>query len=113
MRAWRGCPGPGMDVIDIARYLGALVLVLALVGFAALAARRYGIAGFVQGTVQRRLSITETLMIGPRQKLLLVRRDGSEHLVLIVPQGASLIESGIVAPAVPKQSLLTAETVTP
>jgi len=102
-----------MDVIDIARYLGALLLVLALVGFAALAARRYGIAGLVQGTVPRRLSITETLMIGPRQKLLLVRRDGTEHLVLVGPQGASVVESGIAAPPSQVQSLLPARAVTP
>jgi flagellar protein FliO/FliZ len=87
-----------MDVIDLARYLGALFLVLALVGFAALAARRYGLAGFVQGTVQRRLAIVETMMVGPRHKILLIRRDGTEHLVLMGPQGANVIESGIPAP---------------
>jgi len=102
-----------MDVIDIARYLGALVLVLALVGLAALAARRYGIAGFVQGTVERRLSVTETLMIGPRQKLVLVRRDGTEHLVLVGPQGATVIEGAIAAPAARTQALPAAEAVTP
>jgi flagellar protein FliO/FliZ len=80
-----------MDIVDLARYLGALLLVLALVGFAALAARRYGLAGFVQGTDQRRLSIVETMMIGPRQKLILIRRDGVEHLVLIGPQSADVI----------------------
>jgi flagellar protein FliO/FliZ len=88
-----------MDVIDLARYLGALLLVLALVGLAAFAARRYGLAGFVQGTVQRRLSIVETMMIGPRQKLVLIRRDGTEHLVLVGPQGANVIETGILAHA--------------
>jgi flagellar protein FliO/FliZ len=86
-----------MDVIDLLRYLGALLLVLALVGFAALAARRYGLAGFVQGTIARRLAIAETLMLGPRHKLILVRRDGIEHLVLVSPQGANVIESGIRA----------------
>ena len=102
-----------MDVIDTARYAGALLLVLALVGFAALAARRYGIAGLVQGTVQRRLSISETLLIGPRQKLLLVRRDGTEHLVLVGPQGASIVERGIAATPAETRSLLTAEAVSP
>jgi flagellar protein FliO/FliZ len=86
-----------MDVIDLARYFGALLLVLALVGFAALAARKYGLAGFVQGTVARRLSIVETMMVGPKHKLVLIRRDGAEHLVLLGPQGADVIESGIPA----------------
>jgi flagellar protein FliO/FliZ len=99
MRRGGGYPDVAMDVIDLARYLGALLLVLALVGFAALAARRYGLAGFVQGTVQRRLSIVETMMIGPRQKLMIIRRDGAEHLVLVGPQGANVIEAGIAARA--------------
>jgi|SRR5215469_4109976 len=101
-----------MDLIDIARYLGALVLVLSLVGFAALAARRYGLAGLVQGTTQRRLGIVETLMIGPRHKLLLLRRDGKEHLVLVGPQGADLIEGGIPAGAIPQAAPISSEPVT-
>jgi flagellar protein FliO/FliZ len=86
-----------MDVVDLARYLGALLLVLALVGFAALAARRYGIAGIVQGSVQRRLAVVESLMLGPRHKLVLLRCDAAEHLVLIGPDGASVVENGIIA----------------
>jgi flagellar protein FliO/FliZ len=84
-----------MDLIDFARYFGALVLVLGLLGW--LAARRYGLPGIVQGQALRRLSIVETLMIGPRHKMVLVKRDGTEHLMLIGPQGAEVIESGIAA----------------
>ncbi len=87
-----------MDLIDIARYLGALMLVLALLGFAALAARRYGIPGIAGGGAFRRLAVVETLMIGPRHKIFLLRRDDSEHLILVSPQGASVIESGVRAP---------------
>jgi hypothetical protein len=36
-------------------------------------------------------------MIGPRQRLIILRRDNVEHLVLSGPDGASLIESGIPA----------------
>jgi flagellar protein FliO/FliZ len=86
-----------MDLVDFARYIGALVLVLGLLGFAWLAARRYGLPGIVQGQSLRRLSIVETLMIGPRHKLVLLKRDGTEHLMLMGPQGAEVIESGIPA----------------
>jgi flagellar protein FliO/FliZ len=91
-----------MDVIDFARYFGALALVLALVGFAALATKRYGIAGFsglAKSVKTRRLAVLETLMVGPRPKLYLFKRDGVEHLVLIGPQGATVVESGVAAPA--------------
>ena len=89
----------GMDVLDIGRYLAALLMVLALLGFAALAVRRYGMPGIVKPKGTRRLAVVETLMIGPRQKLHLVRRDGVEHLIMTGPEGMSVVESGIVAPA--------------
>lgn len=84
-----------MDLIDIARYLGALMLVLGLVGAAGLAARRYGLPGVMAGSASRRLAVVETLMLDARHKLVLLRRDGLEHLVLVGPQGASVVENGI------------------
>jgi flagellar protein FliO/FliZ len=87
-----------MDLIDFGRYLGALLLVLGLLGAAALGARRFGLPGVVKGASTRRLSLVETLMIGPRHKLFLLRRDGVEHLVLMGPQGASVVETGISSP---------------
>lgn len=86
-----------MDTIDIARYFGALSFVLALIGLAWVAARKYGLPGFANPNAARRLSVVETFMIGPRHRLYLVRRDATEHLVLIGPQGATAIESGIAA----------------
>lgn len=84
-----------MDMLDLLRYFGALLLVLAMVGGAALAARRFGVPGVMRATSDKRLSVVETLMIGPRQKLFIVRRDNVEHLVLSTPDGASVIEAGI------------------
>jgi len=88
---------PFMDAIDTARYFGALSLVLALSGLAWVAAREYGWQGLAKPDATRRLSVVETLMIGPRHRLYLVRRDATEHLVLIGPQGTTAIESGIMA----------------
>jgi len=82
-----------MDVIDFGRYFAALLLVGALIGFAWLAARRYGLAGIVQGTVTKRLAVVESLMVGPKHKLIILRRDDREHLVLLGPDGTTLIES--------------------
>jgi len=84
-----------MDLIDIGRYFAALLMVLALVGAAGLAMRRFGMPGLVKPQGQRRLEIVETLAIGPRQKLVLLRRDDVEHLVLAGADGASIVESGI------------------
>jgi flagellar protein FliO/FliZ len=90
-----------MDLIDFARYIGALVLVLGLVGAAGLAARRFGLGSLVKPAVSRRLAVVESLMVGPRQRLLIIRRDGVEHLVLSGPEGTSVIESGIPAASLP------------
>jgi flagellar protein FliO/FliZ len=90
-----------MDIIDFGRYLGALLLVLGLLGAAALGTRRFGLPGIVKSATTRRLSLVETLMVGPRHKLFLLRRDGVEHLVLMGPQGASVVETGISAPPAP------------
>ena len=76
-----------MDVMDFARYFGALLLVLGLVGGAGLAARRFGVPGVAKAAGDKRLAIVETLMVGPRQRLFIVRRDNVEHLVLSGPEG--------------------------
>ena len=83
--------------IEIFRYIGALFLVLALIGGAGLAARRWGVPGVTKAVDQKRLAVVETLMIGPRQRLFIVRRDDVEHLVLSGPEGATVIESKIAA----------------
>jgi len=88
-----------MDVLDFARYFAALILVLGLIGAAGLAARRFGLPGLAKPAASRRLKIVETLMIAPRQRLALVRRDDVEHLLVIGPDGASVIEAGIAPPA--------------
>jgi flagellar protein FliO/FliZ len=88
-----------MEFIDVLRYFGALLLVLAMVGGAGLLARRFGVPGVTKPTSIKRLQVVEALMVGPRQRLIILRRDDVEHLVLSGPDGASVIESGIPAKA--------------
>lgn len=90
-----------MDVIDFGRYFGALLLVIGLVGFAAYGARRFNLPGLIKPAAKRRLEIVETLGVSPRQKLVLVRRDGIEHLIAFSDGGASLIERDIAKPGEP------------
>jgi flagellar protein FliO/FliZ len=86
-----------VEFIDILRYFGALLLVLAMVGGAGLLARRFGVPGVTKAASIKRLAVVETLMIGPRQRLLILRRDNVEHLVLSGPDGVSVIENNIAA----------------
>ena len=84
-----------MDVIDTARYFGALILVLALIGLAWVAARKFGLPGIVSAGGARRIGVAESLMLDGRHKLYLIRRDAVEHLLVIGPQGATVVESGV------------------
>jgi flagellar protein FliO/FliZ len=78
---------------EILRYVGALLLVLALIGAAGIAARKWGVPGVTKAVDHKRLAVVETLMIGPRQKLFIVRRDNIEHLIFSGPDGACLVEN--------------------
>jgi flagellar protein FliO/FliZ len=90
-----------MDVLDFTRYFAALILVLGLIGAAGLATRKFGVPGLAKPAKTRRIHIVETLMLSPRQKIALVRRDGVEHLVMITASGATVIETGITPPPTP------------
>jgi len=87
-----------MDVVDFFRYFAALLLVLGLIGAAGLATRKFGLPGLAKPAKSRRIEIVESLMLSPRQRLVIVRRDGVEHLVLIGQNGASVLEAGITPP---------------
>ena len=78
-----------MDITDALRYFGALALVLALVGVAGLAMRRWGLPGIAGGG--RRLAIVESMMLGKNHRLVIVRCDGIEHVLVTAPQGATVI----------------------
>ena len=96
-----------MEAIDLVRYLLAITFVLALATVAMLAKRyaanpgsfRLGLKGKLGkwefAAPERRIAIVESLVVGPRQRLLIVRRDNIEHLVLSGPDGATVIEAGI------------------
>ena len=86
-----------MDFSTYFRFLIALVFVLALIGLIAWIARRFGfgrVAVRPRGAA-RRLEIVETAAIDAKRRLVLLRRDGTEHLVLLGANTELLVESGI------------------
>jgi flagellar protein FliO/FliZ len=74
-----------MDVLLLIRAVAALAVVLGLVGLAAYAARRWGPAGLLQikPASRRRLSIVESLTLDPQRRLVLIRCDAEERLLLL------------------------------
>lgn len=90
-----------MDLTTYLRFLLALVAVLALIGVLAWLARRYGFGGVAAtrpGGRIRRLGIVEVLPIDARRRLVLIRRDGVEHLILTGAPDDIVVETGIPAP---------------
>ena len=103
-----------MDLFNLFQYATALILVLAL-ALLALLARRYGNnpQAFKQQlggkwsnwnkwdfkAPEKRLSIVETLMLGPKQRLIIIRRDNVEHLVVVTADSACVVENNIPAPS--------------
>jgi flagellar protein FliO/FliZ len=91
-----------MDWTDYLRFVAALGFVLGLIGVAAYAAKRFRLMPAAEGQARgaaRRLALVEVMALDQRRRLVLVRRDGTEHLLLLGPQSEIVVESGIRPPA--------------
>jgi flagellar protein FliO/FliZ len=91
-------------MIDLAltmRFAAALAIVLALIAALTWLAKRYFAGGtFARaGARRRRVSVVEVTPIDAKSRLVLVRRDTTEHLLLLGPTGAVMVEGGIAGPA--------------
>lgn len=90
-----------MDSVDYLRFVASLALVLGLLLGAAYALRRWGhrIPGLALPGATRtdRLAVIASLPVDARRRLVLVRRDDVEHLLLLEPAGTTVIETGIRA----------------
>jgi len=85
-----------MDTVDPLRFLFAFLFVIALIGALALLLKRYGGAKFfTPAQTGGRIDIVETRHIDARRKLVLIRRDDKEHLLLLAGDRETLVESGI------------------
>ena len=85
-----------IDADLLMRFAWALVAVLALIVAIAWVARRMlmGRRAGAQGN-RRRLAVIEAAAIDGKSRLVLVRRDDTEHLLLVGQTGAVVVESAI------------------
>ena len=89
--------------LDYVRFLLALILVIGLIGLLALLARRMGFGAVRLSPAfrgksrddRRRLAVVEVANVDARRRLVLIRRDDTEHLVLLGVNRDLLVESGI------------------
>ena len=90
-----------MDLDVYLRFVVALVFVLALIGAVAWVGRRFGFVGRI-GTARtgtRRIGVVEAVSLDAKRRLVLVKRDDMEHLVLLGPSSEVVVEAGIRPPA--------------
>lgn len=85
-----------MEFDTYLRFILVLIFVLGLVFALGWVLKRWGISGNALPGKGRRLGVVETAFLGPKHRLVLVRRDEVEHLVLIGPTSSEVVESGIV-----------------
>jgi flagellar protein FliO/FliZ len=89
--------------VEYVRFLLALLFVLGLIGLLAFALRRFGMGAVrvspayrARGRgAERRLAVVEVVSVDARRRLVLVRRDDTEHLILLGQTTDLLVESGI------------------
>jgi hypothetical protein len=88
----------GAEMPLAVRFFLAFLIVLGLIGAAAWAVRRFGSArlgGAVRGR-QPRLAVIDYASVDARRRLILVRRDNVEHLVMIGGPTDVVVEANIV-----------------
>lgn len=78
-----------MTGLAVLRMVGSLALVLGLLVLGVWLARQRGL----RPLAGRRLGVVERLPVDTRRSLLLVRWDAEEHLLLLAPEGQTLVAS--------------------
>lgn len=85
------------------RAILALLFVTGLIGLTSILIKKYGPNKHLNLTKgNKRLTITEITPLDHRNRLMLIKRDNTEHLILVGPAETTLIESNI--PPKPKAS---------
>lgn len=88
-----------MDVTLWFKTLFAFAFVIGLMLLCSYVLRKYGAGGaaFIAGG-KKRLSVVEFQQIDHKRRLVLVRRDDKEHLLVLGPEGETVVETGIIPP---------------
>ncbi|HEX2751861.1 MAG TPA: flagellar biosynthetic protein FliO [Alphaproteobacteria bacterium] len=80
------------------KFISAFALVMGMMFLLSWGLKRMGLAGHsLLPSGKRRLKIVEVLPIDHRRRLVLVRRDDKEHLLVLGTNGETVVESNIAA----------------
>ena len=89
-----------MEPVQYLKYIVGLIIVLGLIALIALLARRLGMVPRAKRdpNAPKRLSVTDVIAIDAKRRLVLVRRDDREHLLLLGPERDLVVEQNIRYP---------------
>ena len=84
------------DLPQILKLIMAMLFVLSLMGLLAFALKKLGLSGAMPvNTNKKRLKLIEVLHLDSRHKAALIQRDNTQHLVILGPNGETVIETDI------------------
>jgi flagellar protein FliO/FliZ len=88
-----------MEFSGYLKFVFALAFVIGLIGLLSFLVRRFGMGAMApyRKGAGRRLAVIEVAAVDTKRRLVLLRRDDTEHLVLLGANSELLIESGIQA----------------
>ena len=86
-----------IDSVSYMKFVFALIFVLGLIGGFALLAKKFGMGnrGPMRRNKGKRLSIIESMALDAKRRVVLVRRDDKEHLLLLGGATEMVIEGDI------------------
>jgi flagellar protein FliO/FliZ len=94
----------GVELPTSVTFIIAFVIVLALIGAAAWLVRRFGAARLAAGRGrQPRLAVIDAAAVDGRRKLIIIRRDNVEHLLMIGGPSDVVVETNIMRTAAATQ----------
>ena len=100
-----------MDLIDVSRIVFALIAVLGMIGLTAFIARRAGLSGGgISLSKDKRLSVSETMAVDARRRVVIVKCDGREHLLLLGATSETVIANNLPAPIAAADPVEPAQT---
>lgn len=91
---------------EILKVVFGLMAVIAMIGLGALAAQKSGLVAMrAAGRRRRRLSLIETLPLDAKRRLMIIRCDDRDHLIVIGAAGETVIERNLEPAAASAQSI--------
>lgn len=90
-----------METVDFTRFALSFIFVLGLIGLFAVVLKRYANAQKMFGMKDNeghRIQVVDVRYIDPKRRVVLLRRDDKEHLLLLADGRELVIESDITPP---------------